>query len=328
MMEKNTTILVTGGAGYIGSHILLALCDAGINAVALDDLSTGHRLAIPDGVPFIEGNIGDANLLDQVFNDYKIAVILHLAGSVIAPESIREPLAYYQNNTFNSIILLDAAHRHNVGHFIFSSTAAVYGNPGITPIAEDVIPQPISPYGMSKLFTEQIIADTAKAYPFSHVILRYFNAAGADPEGRAGPTQSDPTHLIEIACKTALGHQPYIPIFGGDYPTPDGTCIRDYVHVTDIAAAHINAIQYLLDGGESLTLNCGYGRGYSVKDVLLELSSLIGKEVPWEMMPRRLGDAPSIVAKTNRIRTLLGWQPQHDDLKAILGTALGWERQR
>jgi len=326
-MTKDSTVLVTGGAGYIGSHVLLALLDADIGAVVVDDLSTGRRVSVPRDVPFIEGSFGDSDLLDEVIGRYQVAAVIHLAGSIVVPESVREPLAYYRNNTLNSITLLEACVRHGVDRFIYSSSAAVYGEPDTTPISEDASTRPINPYGTSKLMTEWVLRDTAAANNLRYIALRYFNVAGADTEGRAGQATPSATHLIKVACQTALGLRPRMQIFGDDYATPDGTCVRDYIHVNDLAAAHVKALRYLTRGGESVTLNCGYGHGYSVKEVLGTLEALIGQPLAVKIGGRRAGDTPLLVAQAQRIREVLKWEPKYDDLRVILETALAWEKR-
>ena len=325
-MPKNSAVLVTGGAGYIGAHVLLALIEAGMDAVVIDDLSTGQREAVPEGVKLIEGDIGDAALLDEVMERYRVEAVIHLAGSIVVPESVRDPLAYYRNNTLNSATLIETCVRLGVNHFIYSSSAAVYGEPDSTPVPEDAPTRPINPYGTSKLMTEWMLRDTAKAHDLRYAALRYFNVAGADAEGRAGLSTPTATHLIKIACQTALGLRSQMKIFGDDYETPDGTCIRDYIHVTDLADVHVRALGYLAEGGGSVTLNCGYGHGYSVREVLRTLEDIIGRPLPAEISARRAGDAPVLTAAAGRIRDLLGWEPKYDDLRVIIDTALAWEK--
>ena len=320
------TSLVTGGAGYIGSHMILELLDAGEEAVVLDDLSTGFRQAIPGGVHLIAGDIGDQVLVSRLIHDYGIQAIIHFAGSIIVPDSVRDPLAYYRNNTVNSRALIECAVKGGVKCFIFSSTAAVYGNPAMVPVSEDGPTGPISPYGSSKLMTETILRDAGQAYGLGYMILRYFNVAGADPKGRAGQSTKDATHLIKVAVEAALGLRPKVEIFGTDYPTADGTCIRDYIHVSDLVQAHSEALRHLRSGGRSLTLNCGYGHGFSVREVLDTVKRVSGVDFRIENAARRPGDPPQIIAETKLIRETLGWRPQFDDLSTIIAHALAWER--
>jgi UDP-glucose 4-epimerase len=320
-------ILVTGGAGYIGSHVALALTDAGRQVVVLDDLSYGRREAVPDGVELVVGSIGDRSLVEKLLREYAIATVLHFAGSVLVGQSVSDPLGYYANNTVNSHALLQACVATGVKNFIFSSTAAVYGMPETQPIAETAPTKPINPYGASKLMTEMMLRDTSAAHGLGHVILRYFNVAGADAKGRTGERRPIATHLINVATQVALGKRPLIEIFGEDYDTQDGTCIRDYIHVSDLADAHLKAVEHLERGGDSLTLNCGYGRGASVREVLAQVEAMSGRKLAIRPAPRRAGDPPRLVAAADRIRKLLGWQPQHDDLAAIIRSALDWEQR-
>jgi UDP-glucose 4-epimerase len=320
------SLLVTGGAGYIGSHMVLELLDAGEQVVVLDNLSTGFRQAIPEGAPLIVGDIGDQVLVSRLIREYGVQAIIHFAASLIVPESVRDPLAYYRNNTMNSRALIESAVKGGVKYFIFSSTAAVYGNPAIVPVSEDEPTRPISPYGSSKLMTETILRDAGDAYGFGYMILRYFNVAGADPKGRAGQSTRDATHLIKVALEAALGLRPKVEIFGSDYPTPDGTCIRDYVHVSDLVQAHIEALRHLRSGGRSLTVNCGYGHGFSVREVLDMVKKVSGADFRVENAARRSGDSAQIIAETKLIRELLGWHPRFDNLSTIIAHALAWER--
>jgi UDP-glucose 4-epimerase len=320
------TVLVTGGAGYIGSHTVHALVDAGERVMVLDNLSTGFASALPKPLLPIVGDIGDQKLVASLIETHHIEAIIHFAGSVIVPESVRDPLGYYHNNTASSRTLIEAAVRGGVKHFIFSSTAAVYGNPARVPISEDDSTAPLSPYGWSKLMTEQMLRDTTMAHGLNHVTLRYFNVAGADPKGRTGLSTAGATHLIKVAVETALGRRPYIDVFGTDYPTPDGTCIRDFIHVSDLARAHLAALGYLRSGGASQTLNCGYGRGYSVLEVLSAVNRACGHDLAVNRTGRRPGDVVSSVADASRIRRLLVWTPELDDLDLIVTHALAWER--
>ena len=322
------TILVTGGAGYIGSQMVHQLADAGERVVVLDDLSTGFDWAIGRTVPTVVGDVGDAALLARLLAEHDVSAIMHFAGSVVVPESVADPLRYYRNNTANSRNLIEAAARGGVEHFVFSSTAAVYGEPDRVPIAEDAPTRPMSPYGSSKLMTEIMLRDAARAHGFRYLILRYFNVAGADPQLRTGQSTRGATHLIKVAAETALGLRPKLEIYGTDYPTPDGTCIRDYIHVADLAAAHSDALRYLRNGGESLTLNCGYGRGFSVREVIDAVKRASGVDFRVEAAARRPGDPARIVAAADRARALLGWRPRLDDLSTIVAHALAWERKR
>lgn len=321
------TILVTGGAGYIGSHMVLALCDAGEDAVVLDNLTTGFWWAVPPGARLIEGDIGDETLLDRLMAEHRFDAVIHFAGSIVVPDSVADPLAYYLNNTVKSRALLAAAVRAGIPRFIFSSTAAVYGNPASLPVVETAPPQPISPYGASKLMTEWMLRDSHAAYGLQYVALRYFNVAGADPAGRSGQSTPRASHLIKAACQTALGQRPHLEIFGTDYDTPDGTCLRDYIHVSDLIAAHGDALAHLRRGGASGIFNCGYGRGYSVRDVIGAVERAHGGPVKTVLSPRRPGDPAAIVAGADRVRRELGWTPRHDDLDVIVRTALDWEKR-
>ena len=327
-MMSQKTVLVTGGAGYIGSHVVLALLDAGHRVVVLDNLSTGIREQVAPAAVFVEGDVGDPALLDRLMAEHDIQAVMHFAGSIIGPESVEKPLLYYRNNTLNSHGLIDACLRNGVGSFIFSSTAAVYGIPAHLPVFEDAPTLPINPYGSSKLMTEWMLRDTAYAHPLRYVALRYFNVAGADPAGRTGQSTPAATHLIKVACEAALGRRDQIFIFGEDYDTPDGTGIRDYIHVTDLAEAHVLALGYLLAGQPSTVLNCGYGHGYSVRAVLQAVEEAAGAPLPIRVGPRRAGDPAALIAGAERVRETLAWTPRHDDLGTIVRTALAWERQR
>ncbi len=328
-MTDRPTVLVTGGAGYIGAHAVLALRAVQREVVVLDNLSTGVREAVPADVTLVEGDVGDTALLARVFKEHAIGAVMHFAGSIVVPESVTDPLAYYHNNTVKSHGLIRAAVAAGFGPkrgaFIFSSTAAVYGMPAKLPVAEDAPTQPINPYGTSKLMTEWMLRDAGAAYGLRHGILRYFNVAGADPEGRVGQSTPAATHLIKVACQAALGTRPRIEIFGTDYDTPDGTCIRDYIHVADLAAAHVLALARLEQGDKSLLLNCGYGHGYSVREVLAAVERAHGRPVPSAVSGRRPGDPMALVAGASRIRDVLGWRPHYDDLDLIVRSALAWE---
>ncbi len=326
-MEDRQFVLVTGGAGYIGSHVVHALRDAGWPVVVVDDLSTGRRSAIPEDVPLIEGDIGDRALMDAALARHTPVAVMHFAGSIVVPESVSDPLRYYSNNTAASLTLIAACVAAGVDNFIFSSTAAVYGEPERSPVAESDPTAPINPYGSSKLCTEWILRDTSAATPLRYVALRYFNVAGADPEGRTGQSTEKATHLIKVACQAALGLRPDMQVFGDDYPTADGTCVRDYIHVSDLAEAHVKALDYLAAGGGSTVLNCGYGHGFSVRQVLETVRDAADGELVWRIGPRRAGDPPELVSASGRIREVLGWEPRYDDLRFIVETAMDWERR-
>lgn len=320
-------LLVTGGAGYIGSHAVLALREAGWPVIVLDDLSTGQRGAVPADVCLVEGDFADRDVLARLFARHRIRVVLHFAGSVVVPESVRQPLAYYRNNTANSLALIEACVRAGIDGLVFSSTAAVYGNPETVPVAEDAPTRPLNPYGRSKLMIEHMLADADAAFGLPHVILRYFNVAGADPDGRTGHAMPNATHLLKVACEAAIGRRRTVPLFGDDYPTADGTCVRDFIHVSDLADAHVRAVEHLLAGGSSLTLNCGYGHGHSVREVLDAVGRVSGRTLAVERAPRRPGDAIKVVAATDRIRRELGWRPRYDDLEKIVRHTLAFERR-
>ncbi|WP_372931016.1 UDP-glucose 4-epimerase GalE [Methyloceanibacter sp.] len=321
------SVLVTGGAGYIGSHMVLQLLDAGEEVFVLDNLSTGFRWAVPNSAQFLEGDVGDLDLVNGLFKEHKIESVVHFAGSIVVPESVADPLGYYLNNTCKTRNLLSCVVKAKIPNFVFSSTAAVYGIPKINPVGEDTELQPISPYGNSKLMTETMLSDTAKAHPLHFVALRYFNVAGADPKGRSGQSSACATHLIKVASEAALGLRPRLEVFGTDYETPDGTCVRDYIHVTDLVRAHVDALRYLRDGGESVVLNCGYGEGYSVLDVIEAVKRASQSDFPVHLTERREGDPPELVAGAGRIREVLGWEPQLNDLDRIVGDALSWEKR-
>jgi UDP-glucose 4-epimerase len=321
------TILVTGGAGYIGSHMVHELVDAGEPIVVLDNLSTGFRFLIPSAVPFVAGSTGDRELVAKTIQRYGVDAIIHFAASIVVPDSVRDPLSYYRTNTMNTCALLEVAAETGVKQFIFSSTAAVYGNPEQVPIREDAATAPISPYGTSKLMSEIMLHDAGKAYGLRFVVLRYFNVAGADPKGRTGQATPQATHLIKVACETALGKRLKIDVFGTDYPTPDGTCIRDYIHVSDLARAHSAALAYLRRGGASATFNCGYGHGASVLEVIDAVRRVSGRDFAVEISGRRPGDPAELVANVDRIRATLDWRPQFKDLDTIVAHALSWEKR-
>jgi len=321
------TILVTGGAGYIGSHMVHSLVDAGERVVVLDNLSTGFQWALPVGVPLVVGETGDQPRVASLIAEHRVDAIIHFAASIVVPDSVADPLGYYRNNTVNSRALIESAVKGGVRAFIFSSTAAVYGNPARVPVSEDDPTVPMSPYGSSKLMTEIMLRDAGAAHGLKHVILRYFNVAGADPLGRTGQSTKGATHLIKVAVGTALGRRGKMDVFGTDYPTPDGTCIRDYIHVSDLVRAHSDALAYLRGGGSSVTLNCGYGRGFSVREVIATVKRVSGVDFKVELAARRPGDPSRIIAASDRARAILGWQPRYDDLDTIVTHALAWERQ-
>jgi UDP-glucose 4-epimerase len=321
------TVLVTGGAGYIGSHMVLALVDAGERVLVLDNLTTGFEWAVAKGAPLIVGNVGDRARVAALIAEHGVDAIIHFAASVVVPDSVRDPLGYYRNNTVNSHALIEAAVAGGVRHFIFSSTAAVYGNPERVPVGEDDATVPTSPYGSSKLMAEIMLRDAGIAHGLRHVILRYFNVAGADPLGRAGQSTRGATHLIKVALETALGLRPKMQVFGTDYPTADGTCIRDYIHVSDLAHAHCDALAYLRGGGISVTLNCGYGHGFSVLEVIETVKRVSGADFKVEFAGRRAGDPVRIIAASERARSALKWQPYFDNLQTIVAHALAWERK-
>ena len=320
-------ILVTGGAGYIGSHMVLELLDAGERVVVLDNLTTGFRSAVPDAVPFVQGDFGDEMLVTRIIGEHGITAIIHFAAKLIVPDSLTDPLGYYLNNVAKARNLLQTAVACGVPHFIFSSTAAVYGNPPVNPVIEDSQTAPISPYGRSKLMVEWMLADVARAHPLSFVALRYFNVAGADPQGRVGQSTAAATHLIKVAVQAALGMRNGMDVFGTDYATHDGSCVRDYIHVSDLVRAHRDALRHLRDGGASLVCNCGYERGFSVLEVIDVVKSVSGIDFPVRLAARRPGDPAAIVAGNGRIRETLGWTPQYDDLRTIVAHAMDWERR-
>src|SRR3954465_10251298 len=321
------TVLVTGGAGYIGSHTVLALAEAGEDVVGIDDLSTGFSPYLPEGVPLFIGDAGDENLLEGVIAQHNIESIIHFAGSVVVPDSMRDPLGYYRNNFTTARNLLNVAVKRGINRFIFSSTAAVYGNPDQVPVPEHALTRPLSPYGSSKLMTELMLHDVAAAHGLNYVALRYFNVAGADPKGRVGLATVGATHLLKIAVEAATGQRAKIDVFGTDYPTPDGSCIRDFIHVTDLSQAPRAALSYLRGGGQSVTLNCGYGRGYSVMETIEAVRGVSMRNFAVSYAPRRPGDIMTMVADTGRIRSTLDWTPQFDNLETIATHALAWEQK-
>ena len=330
--QANIPVLVTGGAGYIGSHAVLALKDAGRPVAVIDNLTTGFRFAVPEDVPFYEGDIADAALLARIFAERGMGegrgAIMHFAGSIVVPESVENPLKYYLNNTVKSRALIEAAVQASVPHFIFSSTAATYGMPEVSPVTEETPRRPINPYGWSKLMTEQMLGDVAAAHPLNFCALRYFNVAGADAQGRSGQSTAGATHLIKVAVEAALGKRSHVSVFGTDYDTPDGTGVRDYIHVSDLAAAHVLALDALISQPErSLTMNCGYGQGFSVLEVLDAVDRLTNAKLERRIEPRRAGDPDSLISDPSRIRATLPWQPKHADLDTIIAHALQWERK-
>jgi UDP-glucose 4-epimerase len=320
------SILVTGGAGYIGSHMVLALLDAGENVVVVDNLSTGFRWAVAEAVTLVIGDVADQALIEEVIDRHKVEAIIHFAGSIVVPDSMVDPLGYYMNNTVKSRSLIETAVVKGVKHFIFSSTAAVYGMPAVNPVSEDALLNPISPYGASKLMTEWMLRDAARAHEMSYIALRYFNVAGADPKGRTGQSTHRATHLIKVACQTALGMRHHMEVYGRDYDTPDGTCLRDYIHVSDLAHAHLQGLSHLRAGGNSGIFNCGYGHGTSVLEVIAAVERAAGHKIDVREASRRPGDPAALVASADRIRQLLDWYPSHDNLDEIVGSALAWER--
>ncbi len=319
-------ILVTGGAGYIGSHTTLALIDAGYEVVVYDNLSTGRAEAVLPPARLVVGDLAQTEVLERLMAEEKFSAVLHFAGSIVVPESVENPLKYYINNTGNTTELIRLAVKNAIPHFVFSSTAAVYGMPDTTAVTEESPTKPINPYGRTKLMSEWVLEDTAAAHPdFSFVILRYFNVAGADPEGRIGQSTPDATHLIKVASQAALGRRKALNIFGTDYDTPDGTCIRDYIHVADLAGAHVLALGHLEAGRPSEIFNCGYGHGYSVREIAAAVKEASGVDFPVIESPRRAGDPPALISDPTRIRTVMGWKPSHDDIRAIALSAYRWE---
>lgn len=329
MTEANRPpVLVTGGAGYIGSHAVLALTDRGWPVCVVDNLTTGFRFAIPEGVTLYEGDIEDAALLARIFAEQKVGAVMHFAGSIIVPESVEDPLKYYHNNTAKTRALIAAAIEAGVGHFIFSSTAATYGIPEVSPVTEDSPKLPINPYGMSKLMTEFMLADTARAHAMNYCALRYFNVAGADPQARTGQSTAGATHLIKVAVEAALGKREHVGVFGTDFATPDGTGVRDYIHVSDLAEAHVLALEALIaQPARSLTMNCGYGRGFSVLEVLDAVDRVTNRTIDRRLQGRRAGDPDSLISDNSRIKATLPWVPRYAELDTIVAHALAWERK-
>jgi UDP-glucose 4-epimerase len=319
------SILVTGGAGYIGSHMVIDLLDAGEKVVVIDNLSTGFERAIDKRATFIIGDISNNSLVKKICHKYNVRSVIHLAGSTVVPESVKNPLKYYLNNTTASRTLIEVSVEAGVENFIFSSTAAVYGITDAKPVKEESSLFPLSPYGRSKLMTELMLADVASAHNVKCGVLRYFNVAGADPKGRAGQSTSNATHLIKVACQVALGQRDKLEIFGTDYPTADGTCVRDYIHVTDLTSTHIALLNHLRTGGENLTLNCGYGFGFSVRDVVNEVVDVSGTKFTVRETNRRPGDAAAVVANVDLLKSKLNWAPNHNSLREIVRSALNWE---
>jgi len=325
-MPANSTVLVTGGAGYIGSHTVLQLVARGERVVVLDDLSTGFRQAVRDA-PLIVGNVGDRKLIDQLLAEHGVDTIIHFAAHTIVPESVANPLKYYGNNTCATRSLLEAATQAGVKHVVFSSTAAVYGIPATGLASEESPTAPINAYGTSKLMSEWMLRDLCAVTSMRHVALRYFNVAGSDPEGRIGQSTRAATLLVKVACEAAIGKRQFLSVFGTDYPTPDGTGVRDYIHVADLATAHLNALDYLRAGGKSLIANVGYGHGYSVREVLSSVEKIAGLKLDVREEPRRAGDPPSLIAKCDNVRQVLKWQPRLDDIDTIVRTSLEWEKR-
>jgi len=321
------SVLVTGGAGYIGGHMTLGLIDAGEKVVVVDNLSTGFAWAVPEAATLVVGDFGDQELIARLIREHEVDAIAHFAAKIVVPESVGDPLGYYLNNTSKARNLIECAVQGGVKNFIFSSTAAVYGETSLEPVTEETPLHPISPYGRSKLMVEWMLEDSAKAYDFRYVALRYFNVAGADPKGRLGQSTPNATHLIKRGVQTALGRHASMDIFGEDYPTRDGTCVRDYIQVSDLIDAHLAALKYLRDGGAALVCNCGYGHGATVKEVVEVVKRISGVDFPVNKVGRRPGDPAAIVARADKVREVLGWKPQRDDLDEIVRQALEWERR-
>jgi UDP-glucose 4-epimerase len=325
-MTQRSSILVTGGAGYIGSHTLLQLVARGEQVVVLDDLSTGFRQAV-QGAQLVVGNVGDRALVDRILAEHRVDTIIHFAAHTIVPESVSNPLKYYGNNPCATRALLEAASQAGVRHFVFSSTAAVYGIPANGQASEETATAPINPYGTSKLMSEWMLRDVCAASAMRHVALRYFNVAGSDTQGRIGQSTRAATLLVKVACEAAVGKRGHLSVFGTDFPTPDGTGVRDYIHVEDLATAHVNALNYLRDGGKSLIANCGYGHGYSVREVVSSVEKIAGLKLEVREEPRRAGDPPALIARADKVRQVLGWTPRLDDIDVIVRSSLEWERR-
>jgi UDP-glucose 4-epimerase len=319
------SILVTGGAGFIGSHMVHRLVDSGETVVVLDNLTTGFAWSLPEAANLIEGDVGDEELVRKIIREHNVDAIVHFAGSIVVPESVSDPLWYYENNTVKSRALIACAVAEGVKHFIFSSTAAVYGAPEVMPVTEATPQLPVSPYGSSKLMTEIMLRDTGFAHDFRYVALRYFNVAGADPKGRTGQSTKGATHLIKVACEAAQGKRSHLDVFGIDYDTADGTCVRDYIHVSDLVKAHSDALAYLRADGAAIVMNCGYSRGFSVLEVIDAVKRVSGVDFDVRTTDRRPGDPPQIVAASDLVRSTLNWQPEHEDLDTIVRHALDWE---
>ena len=320
-------VLVTGGAGYIGSHTSRHLLSAGYEILVLDNLYSGHRWAVPEQALFIEGDAGDPKLVNQIFSDYSIDAIVHFAGHIVVPESVAEPLKYYENNCAVTQTLAGLAVAHGIKHMIFSSSAAVYGEPKELPVTESTLTKPISPYGRTKLISEWLLEDVSRANDqFNYVALRYFNVAGAALDGTIGQSTPAATHLIKVASELAVGKREQVSLFGTDYPTPDGTCIRDYIHIEDLAAAHVSALRYLQEDGSSDVFNCGYGQGFSVREVLDCVANIVNENLNIKQVERRAGDPAELIANNEKILATLDWQPQYNDIELICQTALDWER--
>jgi UDP-glucose 4-epimerase len=327
MSSGKAKVLVTGGAGYIGSHAVLACLAAGHDVAVVDNLSTGSMDVVPGACAFVNADVGDMVAMAHIIEDHNVHAILHFAGSIVVPESIADPYLYYENNTGKTLRLANLAKDMGIKAFIFSSTAVVYATDNVGPLSEASPKAPISPYGWSKLMSEQMLADLSLAHGLPVGVLRYFNVAGADPQGRTGQNSPNATHLIKVACQVITGQRDILPVFGQDYPTPDGTCIRDYIHVSDLADAHVILLEHLLAGGANITANCGYGQGASVMDVIGALERHINAKLPVDLRERRPGDCPTLVADASHLKSLLNWQPKYDNLDVIVADALAWERK-